>query len=239
MPVRSQRFDQLRRPAEPEPVPAPKPEVREPEPEIELPKTSRPRHHDDAHEFSMFAAEPEPVHLSHPAEEKPKAPSTPNVAAASKPEPEPEPAGPSEEEQKAALMRERLRRLLTSFRLSYAEVANLFDAPVSVVYSWFEGVLWDAGQEAKLEYFLEVADRVSQTEIPRPDLVVHRPFASGETFLDKLKRQKVTGQDLKTLKDVATRAEELRHKPKGASRPFYPFEEAINLYSTPLYGEAE
>ncbi len=240
MPVRSQRFDQLRRPPEPAPASTPGPEARlESEPEPELSKNSGHRPYGEAQELSMFVATPEPMHVSPEANEKPKMSSNADAASDSPPAPKPEPAVPAEEERKAASMHQRLRRLLTSFRLTYAEVSNLFDAPTSVVYSWFEGGSWDAGQEAKLEYFLEVADRVGQIGISRADLVVRRPFAGGETFLEKLKRQKVTGQDLKTLKDVAARSEELRHKPKGATRPFYPFEEAISLYSTPLYGEAE
>jgi hypothetical protein len=128
----------------------------------------------------------------------------------------------------------RLRKILG---LSCEDLAFLFEVSPGVLYSWFSDRAPNAAQQELLLYCLEVADRVEQVAVPRIGATARRPFPDGELFLHKLKRQKITGQDLKILKEMAQRVEELRRKPKGATKPFHPFQHTVTLYSTPLYCE--
>ncbi|MDR3265395.1 MAG: hypothetical protein LBT15_05220, partial [Synergistaceae bacterium] len=132
---------------------------------------------------------------------------------------------------------ETLMRCRSVLRLSCAEMAFLFDVSPEKFYSWFGDDGPDIEQEVLLQYCVEVAKRVEKTEIPRFDLAIRNAFSDGDSFVQKLKRQKITGEDLKILKDAAQRDEELRRRPKGATKPFHSFQDTIDLYSTPLYCE--
>ncbi len=133
----------------------------------------------------------------------------------------------------------RLKHALRVLGLSLSDLTSLFDLSFPEVCAWFEGGTLDMEQEALLQYCAKVADLVEKNGIPRFNRVAARPFSDGEYFTDKLKRQKVTGEDLKILKETAYRTEELRRKTKGSAKPFYAFQDTITLYSTPLYSEAK
>ena len=133
----------------------------------------------------------------------------------------------------------RLKHVLRVLSLSLSDLASLFDLSLPEICVWFEEGTLDMEQEALLQYLSKVADRVEKNEIPRFNRVAARPFSDGEYFLDKLKRQKVTGEDLKILKETACKTEELCRKTKGSAKPFYAFQDTITLYSTPLYSDSE
>jgi len=130
---------------------------------------------------------------------------------------------------------QKLKRVVKSLRLNFADVAFLFRLSLPMARMWLAGSALGAEEEMQLQYLLEVAERVEEMDIPRLDRAIRRPMADGEFFMEKLKDRKVTDDNLKTLRETAERSEELRRKFKGATKPFYSMQNAIGLYSMPLY----
>ena len=211
LPVRSERFEQLKKMPESDLAQ----QVQEPDLSLRLPEsesfgTSFPVEKTQTRQEALLSAQPEPS-----AEPKDSGRNAYEV-----------PVG-------------RLKHALRVLGLSLSDLTSLFDLSFPEVCAWFEGGTLDMEQEALLQYCAKVADLVEKNGIPRFNRVAARPFSDGEYFTDKLKRQKVTGEDLKILKETAYRTEELRRKTKGSAKPFYAFQDTITLYSTPLYSEAK
>jgi hypothetical protein len=224
MPVRSERFEALRKNVESESTRSVKPTR---EFLFRLPEKARKPEPETVNEPDVpISVEPVPVSVAAEKTEKTEKMEKPGDAA------ETTDARDAELSRESDLMP--LRRIL---HLSCADLAFLFDASAAQVYSWFGKAAPNADQDDLLQYCLDVTARVEKAGVNRLDLAVRHPFPDGETFVQKLKRQKITGQDLKTLKDLAQKSEDLRRRPKGATKPFYPFPDAITLYSTPLYCE--
>ena len=133
---------------------------------------------------------------------------------------------------------EDLKRIRKILRLTLGELAWILSVNVTTLCRWFKDEAPDSEQKKLLKYFMTVADCIEQFEIARFDLLKYNPFADGETFLQRLKREKLTGQDLKMMKDLAEKKVRVRRKLKGATEPYYTFEDLINLYATPLHCEA-
>lgn len=266
MPVRSERFDQLRRTSEPEGEETPKTRtpafVRPPDlpsgHSVDLPFDESPAAADEKIDETPIKREPEPVQEPEPVREpefaqdsefiqepEPKRDEDQRPLWDQEPEPEPEREKPAEAPESAPenpnpsedAWRESLMQCRKVLHLSCVSLAFLFDVSPETLYSLAEGDGPNAEQEALLQYCLEVAKRVVTAEIPRFDLAARRSFPGGDFFAQKLKRQKITGQDLKVLKDAALMGEELRRRPKGATKPFHSFQDTVVLYSTPLYCE--
>jgi hypothetical protein len=131
----------------------------------------------------------------------------------------------------------KLKRLMKSLRLDFADLAFLFQVSLPMVRTWFSGVMFGAEEEMQLQYFLEVADMVDELDVPRFDLAVRHPMPDGGFFLEKVKDREICEEKLKMLMETAERADELRRKFKGAAKPFHDMQHAIGLYATPLHCE--
>ena len=154
-----------------------------------------------------------------------------------------EPSEPSEPAKPAAetsiLKRppeQRLRWVAKTLRLNYADMAFLFNVSPTMVRMWFAGAPLGAEEEMQLHYIIEIAKRVEEMDVPRLDQVLRQPMPDGELFLEKLK-DRITDDNLNTLRETAERTEELRRKFKGATKPFHVMQSAIGQYATFLYCE--
>jgi len=143
-------------------------------------------------------------------------------------QPAPLPREPSEQ---------RLKRVVKSLHLNFADVVFLFNISFPMAQIWFAGFALNAEEEMQLQYLLEIAIRVEKMNIPRFDRIIRHPMPDGDSFLKKLRDREITDESWSTLLETAERAEELRRKFKGATKPFHSMQNAINLYAKPLHCE--
>ena len=132
---------------------------------------------------------------------------------------------------------QRLKQVVKSLHLNFADVVFLFGVSFSMVQKWFAGAALGVEEEMQLQYLLEMAKRVEAMNIPRLDRIIRHSMPDGEFFMEKLKDRKITDENLKTLQETAERSEELRRKFKGATKPFYAMQNVVGLYATPLHCE--
>ena len=180
-------------------------------------------------ELESVSVEPEPVALESIELESVEPADETSVAETSLPEEEP----PSQ-----SVSVQKLRQIVKSLHLSFSDVAFLFHASLPRARMKYSGVVsFGAEEEMQLQYLLEVTERVEKMNIPRLNQMLKRPMPDGEFFLEKLKDRKVTDENLSILQETAERSEELRRKPKGATKPFHVVQNAIGLYATILHCE--
>ena len=132
---------------------------------------------------------------------------------------------------------QKLRQVVKSLRLGFADVAYLFQISLPMARTLFTGVTMGPEEEMQLQYLLEVAERVEEIGISRFDQESRRPMPNGEFFMEKLKNREISEENLKSIQKAAERTEELRRKFKGATKPFHDMQNAIGLYATPLHCE--
>lgn len=127
--------------------------------------------------------------------------------------------------------------LLTSIRsalkLNMSDLASVLGVSRPTVYAWLDGETPSPENHRVITRLKGVADEVESIGIERIDKLLKRPIFGGASFLDKLKAQEATREQLQILKRLGDKEEAARRTRKGPGKSLS--NEGLLEHSTPYY----
>ncbi|MGB7412717.1 MAG: hypothetical protein WA902_00775 [Thermosynechococcaceae cyanobacterium] len=121
--------------------------------------------------------------------------------------------------------------------VSMSDLASLLSITRPTAYAWLEG------QEPKPEALMRIqllshtADEIKQMNISRLDKLIHRPIFDGRSLFDMLKANEESADVLASLKEIAEKETQARHKPKGSGKHLRPLIDILSDSSVSIHNE--
>jgi transcriptional regulator with XRE-family HTH domain len=121
------------------------------------------------------------------------------------------------------------------FSLRMSDLATVLGVTRPTAYAWMKGDEPKPDAIKRIHRLSQIADDISQVEIPRLDKLIYRPVLNGRSLLDILKTDEDPAEVVALLREIARNEAQTRREPKGSGRHLRSLDEVLSESSVPIY----
>jgi transcriptional regulator with XRE-family HTH domain len=121
--------------------------------------------------------------------------------------------------------------------LSMSDLAALLGVTRPTAYAWLKGEEPKPDAVNRIQHLSQIADGISQANIPGMDKLVHRPVLDGRSLFSTLKTNEDASEIIALLKGIAAKESQNRLESKGFGKNLRSIEEVVDEVSIPIYYE--